>query len=649
MNVSSTRSIAPGLDPTLSAQVTTAVGLLTKTLLDRMGDLQIISSTGEIACATDYASGILAMAGGQPLNVSDRERHQAALASKALPDAFAAEEGNGALSGSQGLPQTDITKGLLQSLSSQVSPSLPSMVASLRPGPGLLSFLGKLPRLAGFCSSWQSLTANKKTLAPPVLNPDDVSILTAEVALASKLLALPVFGPVGVEQAGQVTSLALGSLMAALALMPGLSASPDTTLVNDALQMTDSVTSMLRASTRLGAATVMNFTMCVGYVLVQGLLPLMPTSTAITSMNPSLALLTERLLTCVELLTDDISPEEASCPGAKAELGLSGSYSGVARCALVLVPSLPHLLLRLAALSFTQARLTIAPRKEEAPNPVPPANLALDDADEEPLLGHWMTSLLAPGPICLLSALKGDDKREENSAGGETAVKETPACSSNLDLSASLLTFLSNALSSSCPFVQPYVQASLNQELVTGLANLILAASEEPLPSSLPAWPKFSLALTTFTTSMISAPLSSSLASALLEGLHLSPTSTKPWPLAASRRALSVLAQVLLTRQASEEAHSTSVTSQYVAIWQRAVDAMAAAARAPAPQEDVSVTTIHLLLLLFHSLQLMQKKTVNQLSQSHHYSLQNSAFYFLTFKKAHCYIITQLVVLRRHH
>merc|ERR1719210_2250954 len=120
------------------------------------------------------------MAGGQPLNMSDRERHQAALASKALPDAFAAEEGNGALSGSQGLPQTDITKGLLQSLSSQVSPSLPSMVASLRPGPSLLSFLGKLPRLAGFCSSWQSLTANKKTLAPPVLNPDDVSILTAE-------------------------------------------------------------------------------------------------------------------------------------------------------------------------------------------------------------------------------------------------------------------------------------------------------------------------------------------------------------------------------------------------------------------------------------------------------------------------------------
>ena len=218
------------------------------------------------------------------------------------------------------------------------------------------------------------------------------------------------------------------------------------------------------------------------------------------------------------------------------------------------------------------------------------------------------------------------------------AVKETPACSSNLDLSASLLTFLSNALSSSCPFVQPYVQASLNQELVTGLANLILAASEEPLPSSLPAWPKFSLALSTFTTSMISAPLSSSLASALLEGLHLSPTSTKPWPLAASRRALSVLAQVLLTRQASEEAHSTSVTSQYVAIWQRAVDAMAAAARAPAPQEDVSVTTVHLLLLLFHSLQLMQKKTVNQLSQSHLYFLQNSAFCFLTFEKAHCSI-----------
>ena len=610
IGILSSRTVAPGLDPALTAQVTAAVAGLTKALLDRMGDLQLISSTGQLALATDYASGILAMAGGQPLDLFDRERHQTTLASVALPEAFATEEGTGGVSGGQGLPQTDLTKGLLQSLSSQVSPSLPSLVASLRPGPGLLSLLSRLPRIASFCSIWDSLAVNK-ALDLPVPNPEEISILTAELALASKLLALPVFGPVGTEQAGQVSSLALGSLLAALAVTPGLSGCPDTTLVKDALSVIDTVTSMLRASTRLGAATVMNFTMCVGHVLVQGLLPMMPASTVLASMSPSLALLTERLLSCLTVLIDDISPEEATTPGAKAELSLLGSYSGVARCILVLVPSLPRLLLHLATLSFTQARVTIAPRKEEVPNAVPPASLAVDEGEEEPLLGHWMTALLAPGPICLLPASHGDGDREEKRTGEEkNQEEETPASSSHLALSASLLTFLSNALSSSCPFLQPYAHASLNPELVTGLANLILSASVEPLPSSLPAWPKFSLALSTLTTSLISAPLPSKLTSLLLEGLHLSPDSTNPWPLAASRRSLSVLAQVLLTRQASEEAHSTSVTSQYVAIWQRAVAAMAAAARAQAPQEDITVTSIHLLLLLFHSLQLMQKKTV---------------------------------------
>ena len=607
----SSRSVAPGLDPALTAQVTAAVTGLTKALLDRMGDLQIISTTGQLALATDYASGMLAMAGGQPLNLIDRERHQSTLASVALPKAFAIEDGTGGVSGGQGLPQTDLTKGLLQSLSSQVSPSLPTLVASLRPGPAILSLLSRLPRIASYCSIWDNLATNKKSSDLPVLNPEEVSILTAELALASKLLALPVFGPVGTEQAAQVSSLALGSLLAALAVTPGLSGSPDTTLVKDALLVIDTVTSMLRASTRLGAATVMNFTMCVAHVLVQGLLPVMPASTALASMNPGLALLTERLLSCLTLLIDDVSPEEAMKAGAKAELSLLGSYSGVARCALVLVPSLPRLLLHLAALSFTQARVTIAPRKEEVPNAAPPANPAVDDGEEETILGHWMTALLAPGPICVLPVSNGHSEKEEKGTGEEKNNKEeTPASSSYLDLSSSLLTFLSNALSSSCPFLQPYAHASLSPELVTSLANLILAASVEPLPSSLPAWPKFSMALSTFTTSLISAPLAPNLTSLLLEGLYLSPESNNPWPLSASRRALSVLAQVLLTRQAGEEAHSTSVTSQYVAIWQRAVAAMAAAARAPAPQEEITVTSIHLLLLLFHSLQLMQKKTV---------------------------------------
>ena len=87
-----------------------------------------------------------------------------------------------------------------------------------------------------------------------------------------------------------------------------------------------------------------------------------------------------------------------------------------------------------------------------------------------------------------------------------------------------------------------------------------------------------------------------------LSAPDLSPSSSAPWPLTAPRRALSVLAQVLLTRQAAEgDSQGPAITGQYVAIWQRAVCSIEAAATASQAQEDVTVTSIHLLLLLFHS------------------------------------------------
>ena len=562
-----------------------------------------LSQPGGVTQVCDLSSGLLALAGGRALEPGERTGYQALLGAAQLPPGLPLDCSVQETAG-QALPQTDLTRGLLQSLAAPAPPSLPQLTAALRPGPVLLALLARLPTLAAYRVAWMEVQQGGAMVLPP-LRQEQVAHLAKELALATSLLALPLYGPVAPEQVAALTSLALGALLAALGVaLSSTSVYPDTSvpLVGDALALMDTVAGMVKTSTRLGAAVEANLGMASCYLLVQGLQPLLASC---PPFSPPLALLTERLLMGLGLLLADLSPEEQVMDKG-ATLAPLGEFSGRQRCSLVLERGpLPRLVLHLAHLSFCQARASLQGEAALVPDILVPGSGGQEE--EEPILGVWMQGLLAPGPITL-----GQGVSEDGSVGGQEVgvVEASPASTSCLALSSSLLAFLSSGLSSPSTFLHDYFLASLSPELVSSLASLITVASLSPMPSSLPAWPSFSLSLSTLAHALVAAPLPPPLTTVLLEKLGLAPESPGPWPLAAPRRALAVLAQILLTRQASEAASPLAVTSQYVAIWERAVASMAAAATSVTPQEDTSVASLHLLLLLFHSLQLMQKKTV---------------------------------------
>ena len=139
---------------------------------------------------------------------------------------------------------------------------------------------------------------------------------------------------------------------------------------------------------------------------------------------------------------------------------------------------------------------------------------------------------------------------------------------SYLTLSSTILTWMSDTLSSSHQYLKVYTMTSLSPDLIHCLSYLLRETSSEAV-NDIAAWTDFSAALSTFSRHLISCPLPDPLVSLLLTDLELSPSASvaTAWPLAASRRSLSLLAQVLLTRAASDSA----VFAQYVTIWQRAV------------------------------------------------------------------------------
>jgi E3 ubiquitin-protein ligase UBR4 len=114
--------------------------------------------------------------------------------------------------------------------------------------------------------------------------------------------------------------------------------------------------------------------------------------------------------------------------------------------------------------------------------------------------------------------------------------------------------------------------------------------------------------------------MSPSLQIALLSHLNVNPWSEEDdWPLLVHPRSLAVLAQVLLSKHrkdSKEEARQTSEAA-CLSIWKRLLETMIKYIEDPhvvgdrdRESEDLNVEHAQLLLFLFHSLQLMQKKAI---------------------------------------
>ena len=592
----------------LPAHLTTpareAVSVVTRYLLTRLGTCQ----------SSSLAPAILALAGGHQLQPQLRSEKQKLLADpgRAPPHVSIAEAADSQDQPGQEdarLPQTDLSAGLLDCLTREAEGAdlnIPGLLTSLHTGPALLSHLVEQPQLSRYISSWRQVAGGADLDVPP-LAPDCVKSLLEEVSLTSRLLGLPLFSSLSTPDMARMSSVSFSCLLAALACtrLPGDLAQSDLaeSLVSHCLEVVRAVTRISKFSTRLGAATAMNLTSSSVWLILSGLKPHLATPPPRTS--PGTAALAGEALTGLQLLTGDLgSDTDSDCPPAC--LDISGQWSGLARLKLVLASApVMQLLLQLASqLHQTAASISSIHSLEFIPETVhETSDLAastdpITGLDEDDLiLGLWMMRLLTPvsGVVPVTSSAP--------------AVKTdySPQAVSYLSLSASILSWLSSTISSPHPYLQVYTSTSLSPSLIHSLTFLLQEADSRAV-QGLSSWPQFSSSLSSLSHQLVSAPLPDPLVSLLLTDLSLSPTAplTAGWPLAGSRRSLSLLAQVLLRRQAKDSA----VFSQYVNIWQRAATSIAAAALAPAPSSSLSLANIHLLLLTFHSLQLMQKKTV---------------------------------------
>ncbi|CAL4107714.1 unnamed protein product, partial [Meganyctiphanes norvegica] len=182
---------------------------------------------------------------------------------------------------------------------------------------------------------------------------------------------------------------------------------------------------------------------------------------------------------------------------------------------------------------------------------------------------------------------------------------------------------------SECAYVQQYVRGGLAETHMVVLAAIIRDLDREtqrsdsgtltsylgPVLGSL--YDEFSYALYRYSHNVIaSGLLSETLQNTLLAQLGVSPwVPDSDWPLQVLPRTLTILAQILLLRQRrdKDELKCDSDTA-CVLIWQRVISTLTKSINnPPAPDvetEDLNVEHGQLLLFLFHSLQLMQKKSV---------------------------------------
>ncbi|KAL3276929.1 hypothetical protein HHI36_012295 [Cryptolaemus montrouzieri] len=249
-----------------------------------------------------------------------------------------------------------------------------------------------------------------------------------------------------------------------------------------------------------------------------------------------------------------------------------------------------------------------------------------DDDDSEPILGHWFEETLAPSDNTESKTPSTSDNAETKSAQTDrhhSIVPEKGEANSYISLATNIFSFLNkHFLCSKSPFVMRYVKQGLTEQQMIILAAIIRDLDRETSRTEVGTisvyfgaqlgqlYCEFSGALTRFTHNLITHCNFNSLQTCLLNHLGVSPWNNEAWPLQVYPRTLAVLAQVLLLRPQNEKEASV------ISIWHRLVNTLIENVLNTSPNvldadnEDLNVEHAQVLLYLFHSLNLMQKKSV---------------------------------------
>ncbi|XP_041369615.1 E3 ubiquitin-protein ligase UBR4-like [Gigantopelta aegis] len=266
-----------------------------------------------------------------------------------------------------------------------------------------------------------------------------------------------------------------------------------------------------------------------------------------------------------------------------------------------------------------------------------------EDDDSEPILGHWFEETLSPvdsldATVATPHTPRGEgtaseSKRNRHHSNGDTPhfIPDKREPDGFTSLASSVLNFLNKYfVCSTDDEIQRLMKKYLNEDHVNNLSTLIKELDKEcarPASgknSTKKCFEDVSVALARLNHSLIASEcLSENLQDNLLVQLGVSPNSVDPWPLTVHTHTLAVLAEVILLKQQKERETKTMKSqsdSSVSGIWVRFIATLRAeisSCNKGELTEDINVEHMQLLLFLFHSLQLMPKKTILlQLAQS---------------------------------
>uniref|UniRef100_A0A1B0DDK1 Uncharacterized protein n=1 Tax=Phlebotomus papatasi TaxID=29031 RepID=A0A1B0DDK1_PHLPP len=231
----------------------------------------------------------------------------------------------------------------------------------------------------------------------------------------------------------------------------------------------------------------------------------------------------------------------------------------------------------------------------------------------------WFKETLSPEGNEEQTEQPAQDAANEN-GGGVVTAKDEPH--EYLDLAAQIFTFLDSSLGANHHYLCKYVKSGLSEQQIVLLANILKdldrdASRSEGENGGCARWQsamvRFAGSLGRYLHNLISSGvLNESLQSSLLLHLGVSPwTNDTNWPLQVYPRTLAVLVQILLLKPCQEkEAACLSVWHRLVNTLVQGVCSEQAQQGSDGDNDDLNVEHTQLLLFLFHTLNLMQKKSI---------------------------------------
>uniref|UniRef100_A0A182RFY8 UBR-type domain-containing protein n=1 Tax=Anopheles funestus TaxID=62324 RepID=A0A182RFY8_ANOFN len=245
-----------------------------------------------------------------------------------------------------------------------------------------------------------------------------------------------------------------------------------------------------------------------------------------------------------------------------------------------------------------------------------------EEEDSDSYLGLWFKETLSPDMNEEMTESQEQENKDDKGRHGTNLVPAKDEPHEYLNLASLIFNFFDVSLGGNHVYLSRYVKTGLSEQQMVLLANILRdldrdsARGETDIPGCMQwqnAMVKFSGAVGRYLHNLISnSLLNESLQSALLLHLGVSPWTQDAniWPLQVYSRTLAVLVQILLLKPSQEK------EAACLSVWHRLVntivEGICSTQTIPNESEieDLNVEHAQLLLFLFHSLNLMQKKSI---------------------------------------